>query len=61
MVYHGCMSKNANRRNRKSTETRFPTAVKARWMPNDNTRAVTFADRRKVADKRACRGKVAWD
>lgn len=23
-------------------------------------RAHTYADRRKVADKRACRGKVAW-
>jgi hypothetical protein len=51
----------SNRRNRRNTETRFPTAVKDRWLPNDNTRAATFADRRAVASKRACRGKVAWD
>lgn len=24
-------------------------------------RAQTFADRRKVADKRACRGRTSWD
>ena len=40
---------------------RFPTHAKDRWMPNDTTRPQTFADRRKVADKRACRGKVTCD
>jgi hypothetical protein len=40
-----------------------PTLVAARasaprW--DKTTRAQTFADRTKVANKRACRGKVAW-
>ncbi len=53
--------KSTTRRNRgKRPASLAPTAGKARWNPCDNTRAQTFADRRKVADKRACRGKVAW-
>lgn len=50
----------SNRRNRKKAQTSFPAAAKGRWLPDDTTRARTFADRRKVASKRACRGKVAW-
>lgn len=47
------------RHNKPKTQT--ITAGKARWMPNDNTRAQTFADRRAVANKRACRVRVSFD
>jgi hypothetical protein len=40
---------------------RFPTHAKDRWMPNDTTRPVTFPDRKAVASKKACRGKVYAD
>lgn len=51
--------KATTRRNR-STKSTASTAGKARWLPSENTRPQTFADRRAVANKRACRGKVAW-
>jgi hypothetical protein len=53
----------SNRRNRKRPADApvFPTAAKGRWNPNENTRAQTYADRRKVADKRACRDRSAWN
>jgi hypothetical protein len=50
----------SNRRNQKNTKI-FPTSAKDRWLPNDNTRVATFADRKRVANKRACRGKVVVD
>ncbi len=54
--------KSTTRRNRgKRSVPLAPTAGKARWNPCDNTRAQTFADRRAVADKRACRGKMSQD
>lgn len=46
---------------RRKDAIRFPTHAKDRWMPNDTTRPQTFQDRRKVASKTACRGKVALD
>lgn len=52
--------KATTRRNQKNTRV-FPTHAKDRWLPNDTTRPQTFADRRKVADKRACRGKISLD
>lgn len=52
--------KSTTRRNRKGTTSSASKAGKARWLPTKNTRAQTFADRRAVASKRACRGKVAW-
>lgn len=52
--------KSTTRRNGKSTKVAFPAAGKGRWLPDDTTRPQVFADKRKVADKRACRGKVAW-
>lgn len=54
--------KKSNRRNRKrpADAIEFPAAMKGRWNPNENTRSQTYADKRAVADKRACRGKVAW-
>lgn len=58
MQYAGPMNKPA--RTRKNA-VRFPTHAKDRWMPNDTTRPQTFADRRKVADKRACRGRIFAD
>lgn len=51
--------KSTTRRNR-STKSAISKVGKARWLPTENTRAATFADRRAVASKRACRGKVAW-
>lgn len=52
-----------NRRNRKrsSDAVPFPTAAKGRWNPQENTRSQTFANRKAVANRNACRGKVAWN
>jgi hypothetical protein len=50
----------ANRRNRRASKPSAPTVGKARWLPTENTRPQTFAARKAVANKRACRGKVAW-
>ncbi len=50
--------KSTTRRNRKGRTSSAPTVGKARWLPGDNTRPQTFADRRKVANKAACRGRV---
>lgn len=52
--------KSTTRRNGRSTKSSTSTVGKARWLPTENTRPQTFADRRAVANKRACRGKVAW-
>lgn len=52
--------KSTTRRNRKGTTASASKAGKARWLPTENTRPQTFADRRAVQNKRACRGKVAW-
>lgn len=52
--------KSTTRRNGRSTKSATSTAGKARWLPIENTRPQTFADRRAVANKRACRGKVSW-
>jgi hypothetical protein len=51
----------SNRRNRKRSKDAvvFPTAAKGRWVPSENTRAQTFANRKAVANKNACRG-VSW-
>jgi hypothetical protein len=53
----------SNRRNRKRSADAvvFPVAAKGRWNPNDNTRSQTYADKRAVARKSACRGKFAQD
>lgn len=52
--------KKPNRRNQKSAKAdrRFVTA--GRWLPTDNTRPTVFADKRKTANKAACRGRVTW-
>jgi len=52
--------KSTTRRNTKGRTSSVPTKGKARWLPTENTRPTTFADRRAVASKMACRGKVAW-
>lgn len=54
------MAKSTTRRNQKGRTSSAPTAGKARWLPSDNTRPTVFADRRAIASKRACRGRVAW-
>lgn len=56
------MSK-SNRRNRKRSADAipFPTPMKGRWDPQENTRSQTFADRKAVARKSACRGKFTQD
>jgi hypothetical protein len=59
-LYCGRM-KSTTRRNRKGTTSSASKAGKARWLPTQNTRAATFADRRALASKRACRGRVASD
>lgn len=53
----------SNRRNRKRSADAvvFPTPLKGRWNPAENTRAQVFADKRAVARKSACRGKIAPD
>lgn len=53
--------KSTTRRNGKSTQSRFPKAGAGRWLPDDTTRPQTFADRKRVANKNACRGKVRFD
>jgi hypothetical protein len=52
--------KSTTRRNRKGRTSSVSTAGKGRWLPTETTRPTTFADRRAVASKKACRGKVAW-
>lgn len=52
--------KSTTRRNRKGRTSSASTVGKARWLPTENTRPQTFADRRAKANKAACRGKVAW-
>lgn len=52
--------KAVTRRNGKSTKSKTSTAGKARWLPTDNTRATTFADRRALANKQQCRKKVSY-
>lgn len=56
--YAGFMKKPPRRR---KNAIRFPTSAKDRWLPTENTRAQTFADRRKAASKNACRGRVSLD
>lgn len=59
--YSGCMKK-TNRRNQKPKGAIFPAAARGRWLPSDNTRPAVFADRKAVANRKACRGKVSsWD
>jgi hypothetical protein len=53
--------KSTTRRNRKGRTSSVSTVGKARWLPTENTRPQTFADRRKVANKKACRGRLALD
>jgi hypothetical protein len=53
--------KSTTRRNQKGRTASASTVGKARWLPTENTRARTFADRKAVASKRACRGKVSFD
>jgi hypothetical protein len=58
--YSGAMKNNRRPQKSKKSPTAFPTAAKGRWLPDDTTRPVSFPDRRAVASKKACRGKVAW-
>lgn len=54
--------KKTNRRNQKPKGAIFPAAARGRWLPSDNTRPAVFADRKAVANRKACRGKVSsWD
>lgn len=57
------MKSPARRNNRKRDKNAvvFPVAAKGRWLPDDTTRPQTFADRRKVANRNACRCKVALE
>lgn len=36
-------------------------ATPDRWLPNDNTRARTFADKTKIKNKKLARGKIDDD
>lgn len=53
--------KSTTRRNGRSQKSSTPTAGKGRWLPTDNTRPQVFPDRRAVARKTACRGRVQFD
>lgn len=48
----------ASRRKRKNKRKSASQLTRARWSQNDNTRAQTFADRTKVHDKQAARGRT---
>lgn len=39
---------------------RVSAVVRDRWNPQENTRPQTFTDRKKAANKKACRGS-GWD
>lgn len=45
----------SKKKNKKKSLTQI---LKNRWLPNDTTRPQTFADRKKVADKQAARGRT---
>lgn len=53
--------KSTTRRNRKGVTSSASKAGKARWLPTENTRPQVFADRRALASKKACRGRVSFD
>jgi hypothetical protein len=44
---------------KKKKEKKLTQILKNRWLPNDTTRPQTFADRKKVQDKKAARGR-SW-
>ena len=63
------MAKRRNRQNKKAAPVREDVAAMRRWQweakrdamaEGRRERAATYADRRKVANKRACRGNQ-WD
>jgi hypothetical protein len=49
----------SSRRSRKRKKKSAAQLSKARWLPNDTTRAVTIPDARKVENKKQARGRSA--